>query len=220
MPELGQDLAPSQLRWRDLTGEATAAVSQRPGRTLLTALGTILGVGAFVVTSGLAQTAEAQVSARFDALAATEVRIEDAQPDGTDPFPVDPDATLEVLNGVNHAGLSFAVPGADRGVVRKTASLSSGIALREIPVIAATPGAIAASLPVLSAGRSYDRWHEERGERVVVLGRVAANDLGISSVDNQPAVFLNDSAYTVVGILNHVERNQDYLLAAIISNVA
>ena len=65
----------SSLSVRDLINEAAAAITRRPGRSLLTALGTVVGVGAFVATTGLASTAKAQVSERFDALAATEVRV-------------------------------------------------------------------------------------------------------------------------------------------------
>jgi putative ABC transport system permease protein len=59
----------STLAVRDLIGEAGAAITRRPGRSLLTALGTVVGVAAFVATTGLASTAKAQVSERFDALA-------------------------------------------------------------------------------------------------------------------------------------------------------
>ena len=109
---------PSRFRLADTITEAAAAVGHRPIRTLLTALGTILGVGAFVTTTGLAETARAQVSSRFDALKATEVRLQDAAPDGTNPFPDDVDERLEALNGVNYAGLSFTVP--DNGTIRAT----------------------------------------------------------------------------------------------------
>ena len=77
----------STLAVRDLIGEAGAAITRRPGRSLLTALGTVVGVGAFVATTGLASTAKAQVSERFDALAATQVRVVDSLevPFGGDP---------------------------------------------------------------------------------------------------------------------------------------
>jgi putative ABC transport system permease protein len=42
---------------------------------------------------------------------------------------------------------------------------------------------------------------------------VAAEDLGITRVDNQPAVYIGDTAYTVVGILDDVVRNASLLLA-------
>ncbi|MFE3289086.1 ABC transporter permease, partial [Streptomyces sp. NPDC059233] len=40
---------PSSLRLRDLLAEALAGVLQRPARSAMTALGTIIGVGAFVM---------------------------------------------------------------------------------------------------------------------------------------------------------------------------
>lgn len=205
----------SRLRWSDDLVEALAAIGQRPLRTLLTALGTILGVGAFVTTLGLAGTARAQVSGRFDALKATEVRIQDATPDGTNPFPDDVDQRLQALNGINHAGLLYPV--ADDGDLepRNTATRPIGSAL-QIPVVAATPGGVLAAHPSISTGRLYDNFHEQRAERVAVLGRVAANQLGITRIDNQPAVFISDIAFTVTGIVDDVDRNPDLLLSIVI----
>lgn len=200
------------LSWADALVEATAAVTRRPARTLLTALGTILGVGAFVTTTGLADTARAQVSSRFDALKATEVRVQDARPDGTNPFPDDTDDRLERLNGINHAGYSYPVSDAGSLQPRNTATRPIG-AVQPIPVVAATPGAIHAALPTIATGRIYDRFHHERAERVAVLGRVAAEQLGITRLDNQPAIFLGDTAYTVTAIIDDVRRNPDLLLS-------
>ena len=205
----------STLRLRDAIAEAVSVIAQRPIRTLLTALGTILGVGAFVTTTGLAETARTQVSSRFDALRATEVRVQDAAPDGTNPFPDNVDERLENLNGVNHAGLTYAI--SDDGSIQARNSATRPIGTTTpIPVIAATPGAIEASLPSLTTGRVYDHWHQQRREHVALLGRVAADQLGITRVDHQPVIFLTDTPYTVIGILDDVRRNPDLLLAVII----
>lgn len=202
----------SRLTPVDSLTEAAAATANRPARTLLTALGTIIGVGAFVTTTGLADTTRAQVSARFDALKATEVRVQDAHPDGSNPFPSDVDRTLEQLNGVNHAGLIYPVNDPGNLQPRNTATQPVGT-LQPTPIIAATPGALMASRPRLTTGRIYDQFHETRHERVAVLGRIAARELGITRIDNQPAVFLGDKAYTVIGIIDDVARNPDLLLA-------
>lgn len=214
-PDAQEEQKPPRLRHGDVLKEAAAAVAQRPARALLTALGTILGVGAFVATSGLAQTAGVQVSSRFDALLATEVRIVDSTLDGTDPFPADVDARLQALNGVNHAGLMFTV---DSGNIdpRAIASRPINPSAHDIPVVAATPGAIRASRPTLSAGRIYDEWHQARAERVALVGRTAANQLGITHLDQQPVIFLGDSGYSILGIVDDVSRNPDILLAVVI----
>lgn len=202
----------SRLGWADNVTEAAAAIGQRPARTLLTALGTILGVGAFVTTTGLADTARAQVSARFDALKATEVRVQDANPDGTNPFGDNPDATLEALNGINHAGLTYPIT--DNGTLQPRTTPTRPLnPTQPIPLIAATPGAIDAALPTVATGTLYNQFHQQRAERVAIIGRVAADQLGIGRIGNQPAVFIDDTAYTIVGILDDVARNPDLLLA-------
>lgn len=210
---------PAVLHWRDTFREAAATITQRPLRTLLTALGTILGVGAFVATNILADTANAQVSSRFDALKATEVRIQDANPDGTNPFPTDTSARLETLNGIEHAGLYYTIPDNGNLQPRTTPTHPTNLAAN-IPVIAADPGAVQAAIPTLTTGRLYDTFHNDRAERAAIIGRAAATQLGITRVDNQPAIFIGDTAYTLVGILDDVKRNPDLLLAVTIPTTA
>lgn len=205
----------STLRWVDTLTEATAAVAQRPLRTALTALGTILGVGAFVTTTGLADTARAQVSARFDALKATEVRIQDTAPDGTNPFPEDVDRRLEALNGINHAGITYAVNDADQLQPRNTATRPTS-PIQPVPIIAASPGAIAAALPIIATGRIFDDFHQANAEPVAVLGRIAAEQLGITRIDHQPVVFIDDTAYSIIGVIDDVARDPDLLFSIII----
>lgn len=212
----------SSLSGRDLFSEAGAAITRRPGRSLLTALGTVVGVGAFVATTGLASTAKAQVSERFDALAATEVRVLDNEANQwwgnntseTDP-PFTPDASerLERLNGVVAAGVYWKVTDNDLDVRRLPDPSRRALA---IDVMAASPGALRAAHPTMRTGTIYDNFHEQRAERVAVLGRVVADDLGIVRVDNQPAVFIGQRAYTVMGIIDDVDRNPELVRAVII----
>ncbi len=204
----------SSLSPRDLIAEAAAAITRRPGRSLLTALGTVVGVAAFVATTGLASTANAQVGERFDALSATEVRVSD-RAGGSDlfggeeaagidhPFPIDAQERLERLNGVEHAGLYWKVP--DSGLdVRILAAPSRRP--EPMQVMGVSPGALLAARPTLRTGRLFDQILDDRAERVVVLGPAAAEDLGINRVDNQPAILIGNRSYTVIGILSDTVR--------------
>jgi len=213
----------SSLAVRDLFGEAATAITRRPGRSLLTALGTVVGVGAFVATTGLASTARAQVSEQFDALAATEVRVLDnSQPqffggdeaDETDhAFPPDAQQRLERLNGVEHAGLYWEVT--DRNLdVRVLATPSRQ--QQAVKVMGVSAGALVASRPTLRSGRLFDELYDQRAERVAILGRLAAEQLGITRVDNQPAIFIGDHAYTVIGIVDDVVRLPQLLQAVLV----
>jgi ABC-type antimicrobial peptide transport system permease subunit len=79
----------------------------RPGRTLLTMLGIVIGLTAIVATLGLSRTAGNRIISQFDELAATEI-IVTARPGatGVDPkaIPWDAPARLQRLNGVVAAG--------------------------------------------------------------------------------------------------------------------
>ncbi|WP_143060355.1 hypothetical protein [Streptomyces sp. TLI_105] len=59
---------------RDLWSEALAGVLARPVSSARTILGTVLGIGTLVITSGAASTAN-QIVGRFDALTATSVSV-------------------------------------------------------------------------------------------------------------------------------------------------
>jgi putative ABC transport system permease protein len=58
----------------------------------------------------------------------------------------------------------------------------------------------------MSQGRWLTYFHEQTHQPVAVLGRNAAALLGVTRVDNQPSIFINSRSYTVIGILDHVER--------------
>ena len=83
-------------------------------------------------------------------------------------------------------------------------------------LLAAEPGAVSAMHATLQAGRAYDDFHQRRAEHVALLGAVAARQLGITRLDVQPAVFVNDTPYTVIGIIKNVQRLPEVLAAVVI----
>jgi putative ABC transport system permease protein len=78
-----------------------------------------------------------------------------------------------------------------------------GVAL---PVIAATPGALAASGAAVQTGVLYNQFHHANAQNVAILGAVAAARLGITGLENQPAIFVAGQPFTVVGILSTDQR--------------
>ncbi|MFJ3642388.1 ABC transporter permease [Streptomyces sp. NPDC090108] len=202
-----------------MLAESVAGLVQRPGRSVLTMLGTVLGVGAFVAVLGLTSTAAGQISASFNVLRATTVTVEDAAPkSGEAPamhFPADSDQRVERLNGVVAAGVWWSVP--LRNPKIGTQPLPPGDDPGTgVSVFAASPGALRAIQPTLQAGTLYNAFHQRRGEPVCVLGSGAARALGISRLDNQPVVFINNSAYTVLGIISDAQRRPEALMGAML----
>jgi hypothetical protein len=70
----------------------------------------------------------------------------------------------------------------------------------------------------LVAGRLPDAGHDERGDRVAVLGRNAARRLGITNLDQQPAIFIGDRLYQVIGLVGGVRRQVSLLGSLTIPN--
>lgn len=212
-------IAPTRLSPLDLLGEAVSGILARPGRTALTMLGVVLGVGTVVAVLGITTTATAQISERFTVLAATEVTVKAAGFDFETPrpqtsrpaFPDDADARARQIKGVNNAGLARMVTSPE-----VTGVPLPGARPHAVPVLGATPGYLPALRAEVGAGRLFDTGHAERFDPVAVLGRSAARRLGIDRLDAQPVIFLGDIPFTVIGIVDDVQRKADTLSSIVI----
>ncbi len=211
----------SRFAWRDLLGEMLLALTARPARTLLTALGTILGVAALVATLGLAKTAGNQIVSRFDELEATQVSVEPQQGAfesnrQTSAIPWDAEDRLTRLNGVTAAGT--ITPVETNNQLTRSVPVNDPLGQTEfqIPVVATSPGLFQAARAQLFTGRFFDEGHNERGDQVAVLGPGAARRLNISRVDNSPAIFIGDESFAVVGIIADTARKPELLNAIIV----
>ncbi|WP_117214887.1 ABC transporter permease [Allorhizocola rhizosphaerae] len=200
---------------RDLCAEALAGVLQRPGRSMLTALGTLLGVATFVTVLGLTATTSGQISKQFTELSATEVTVEDTASDvelAGDPFPAGAIERLRAVDGVVMAGVWWSA--GQRSVSRLPAAEPARI--DRLPVVSVSPGAVAVAHPELAAGRLFDDFHNRRAERVAVVGSAVAARFGIDQLDGRMAVFIDGVPFTVVGVLSKVERHAELMLSVLV----
>ena len=209
------------LALRDLVGEALASLTARPGRAVLTALGTVLGVAALVATLGLSKTAGNQIVGRFDALAATDIVVQPkaaaaGRASAGTGLPWDAEARVTRLNGVVAAGTLSDVD--LRGDLIRSVPVEDPVAQTEfqLPVKAASPGLFPAVHAELAAGRLPDAGHSARADRVAVVGANIAEQLHVTRIDDQPAIFLGDRLYTVVGVLSGVARQASLLGSVVI----
>ncbi|WP_326592246.1 ABC transporter permease [Streptomyces brevispora] len=209
----------SVFSFGDLLGESLAGMLQRPARSALTALGTVLGVGTFVAILGLTATASSQIDARFNSLSATEVSVEDKASEQNEfaapAFPPDADERVERLNGVRSAGVYWPVRPATDVTVR-SAPVGRADDGGRTQVVAASPGVLGAAEPTLSQGRIYDDLMSDEGAYVAVIGSGVASRLGITTLETRPAVFVGDQPFTVTGIIENTERKADLLLSVVV----
>lgn len=201
------------MRLRDVFSEAIAALTARPGRSGLTTLGTVLGVGTLVVVLCLTSTLQNQIGSRFDVFVARTVNVLDARTALNQSFPFTREAELKSaqLNGVDAVGVRWTVN-------LENATLTSPLARKSVSasIVSASAGIWDVVEPHLTSGRTFDRFHDENSLDVVVLGSAVATQLGIESVVTQPAVSINNRPYTVIGIVDQVARQPDLLLSIVI----
>lgn len=208
------------ISFRDLMSESVAGIFARPGRTALTILGTVLGIGALVATLGVARTAGNQIVGRFDELAATSVVVSNDRGffggEQRVAIPIDAEDRLTRLNGVVAAG-SFGSVDVGDSLVRSV-PIPDPLAQTEfqMTVYAASPGLLEAVRGELRTGRFFDPGHSERADQVAVLGPGVAQRLNITRVDQQPVVFIGDEVFVVTGVIDDVLRQPALLNAVII----
>lgn len=209
----------SSVSLRDVLAEAISGLTARPGRTGLTILGTVIGLAALVATLGISQTAGNRIVGRFDELAATEVFITSRPPSLDAPdtkMPWDSPDRLRRLSGVVAAG--------NLSVIELGEELVSTSPLRDpaqrtdfkLSVQAVSPGLYEAVRARLTTGRLTDQLMSDRAERVAVLGATAAERLGITGVEQLPAIKVGDQVLLVIGIISEVARQFDLLAAVMI----
>jgi putative ABC transport system permease protein len=182
----------------------------------------VIGIAALVGTLGLGQTAGGQIAQRFDLAAATRVVVEPGERGGeqgqaTTELPWDGPQRVQRLNGVDAAGTFSQIDTGEEGV-RNVAGVDQQEEGHQLPVVAASPGLFDTVRAVLVTGRFFDDGHDARADRIVVLGKHAAERLGINRVESQPAIFLGGQAYTVMGIVESVSGRTELLDAVILPN--
>ncbi|MEX0865622.1 MAG: ABC transporter permease [Acidimicrobiia bacterium] len=194
----------------DPVREAWATLAQRPGRTLLTATASALGVGVLVLTVGLTDTLARQVSDEFDALRATEVVVRPAL--GGSNLAASAEQRVSGINGVERLGTIVRLGPAAIG----RTTIKTGEPTVSADVLAVTPGALDALGLTLRNGRHFDFFHTTQAPQVVILGAGVAQRLGIQSPDGTAAVLINDQPHVIIGIADEVTRRPAYTGVVII----
>ncbi|WP_378032044.1 ABC transporter permease [Actinoplanes sp. GCM10030250] len=206
----GLGVSRPRFRLGDFCRESLVAVIRHPGRSLLTAVGTVLSAAAFVCTLGLSSTLNHQVTNSFDVRRATEVVV---RPEHVtmDPGWQDKDSLdrLNRVRGVVSAGRRISLDG-EREVHRSTRGDDADI---RTSIVGADSGAIRVMAPALTVGRYYDDFVESAAQRVVMLPEGLARQLGITRT--QVAVFIEDEPYTVIGIYRDVARRPEVLQSVV-----
>ncbi|TKR26760.1 ABC transporter ATP-binding protein/permease [Cellulomonas hominis] len=191
--------------------DAAASVTSRWGRTATLAASVAVGVALALTTIGLSESAQAQVSDRFDAQLNRAVTLARAVPDPEAGAPVVVDGTTGGVSPEAVATLG-SVPGVDAGA----------LLTRHDPVWVALPGGrspvadaflMGATRDIVPAAELDVRWAGDvpvaLGEDEVLLGRVVSTEVGLGPLSARPQVLLEGRPFVVRGIVEGGARVTD-----------
>lgn len=201
----------SRLRPGDVLRVGGLGLRARKVRTLLTALGIAIGIAAMVAVLGITASEDAQVQAELDALGPNLLEVFEGESITGDDI-VLPVESAEMIERIGPIEIAAQVSIVD-ATVRRTEFIpvaqTGGIAVMatDLDVLDAVNGEVA-------QGTFLD---EESAEiPSVVLGSVAAERLGVRSLDPTPIVYLNDTYFQVIGVLESVQLAPGFDRAAFI----
>ena len=194
----------SRLRLRDMIGLGYQGILNRRGRSILTAAGIAIGIAAIVAVLGISASGRADLLAVLDDLGTNLLRVTQGQ------------GILGQSTGFPDGAAEMA--GRIGPVRRHTATTVVDTSVRRSPLIPELQtGGIGVFttrenlLDVLGGSMREGRFLDAAAEElpVVVLGDVAADRLGIRSLDPQPRVYMGETWFTVVGIIDELPLHPD-----------
>ncbi|MCU1388429.1 MAG: Macrolide export ATP-binding/permease protein MacB [Ilumatobacteraceae bacterium] len=195
-PDNGKPLAGSRLRLGDVIRVGSLGLRTRRLRTGLSTLGVAIGIAAMVGVLGLSASSQEDLQAKIRALGTNllEVQAGTGLGRGSGQLPATAVAMVSRIGPVTAVSSIATIQGA----VRRTDAVSEGIT-SGISIFAADPGL----LETLHGKMADGHWLDAATSTypAVVLGSVAAQKLGITSVADELRVRINDTWFAVIGIL-------------------
>ncbi len=193
-------IAASKLRPRDILSVGSIGLRTRRLRAALSAVGIAIGIASMVAVLGISASSQADLLATIDRLGTNLLTITPGESFFGDEatLPKTSRARIASMPDVQLAASTYTVNGASvrRNRLVDSAETSGITVLAADRNLPQTLGAPMLSGSFLTSATEHFP--------TVVLGRVAAQRLGISSAAGSPQVWIGDRYYTVVGILDTV----------------
>jgi putative ABC transport system permease protein len=210
--ELGVIGNGERLALRDWLRVASVGLRARPLRAALSALGIAIGTAAIVGVLGLSSSSQAGLIAEINRLGTNLLTVEAGQSltGGPAQLPAEAPARITLLDNVR--------------AVAHTALVKNKYVYRSSIVPAAETGGLQVRaadlnlLAVLDTGLARGDWLNNGTARlpVVVLGSIAAQQLGIDRVYADQRIWLGGQGFNVAGILNPTPLEPDIDVSALV----
>ncbi len=193
----------SGFRVADVFGTAASGLTGRALRTVLSALGITIGIGAMVAVLGLSQSGSAALEDRIAALGTNLLRVSAGQGFGGGDATL-PEDSVDAVSRIRPVQSVSAVGSVDHPVLLNdlvNQGQTGGLSVRtaETNLVEALNGSV-------RVGRFLDESTSAVPD--AVLGSTAAQRLGIRRIDGTQ-VWIGDEWFTVIGILSSFDDQSD-----------
>jgi putative ABC transport system permease protein len=209
-------IAPSRLSPADAFRAAGIGLRTRRLRSILSALGIVIGIGAMVAVLGLSASSRSDLIAQLDRLGTNMLQVTAGTGIGLGPG-VLPDEAASMVTRIGPVGQVSAVAEVGGANIYKNdlvpSSQSSALSTQAVDVnlLDTLQGTMADGVFLNEASSDFP---------VAVLGAVAAQRLGIGDLSGSPRVWLGDQWFSVVGIMDELALSPDLDRAAVVSFAA
>ena len=211
-----RQLTPSKLAPIDMVRSAGIGLRTRRLRSVLSALGIMIGIGAMVAVLGLSESSKSDLLSQLDRLGTNMLQVQAGTGIGLGSGEL-PTEAASMVGRIGPVEMVTAVADvADAKVYRNDlvpSGQSGGLSVR-----AAEPNLLETLQGEMADGVFLDEATPDYP--VTVLGSVAAERLGIRSLDTPISVWLGDQWFSVVGIMESLELSSDLDRAALVSGAA
>jgi putative ABC transport system permease protein len=209
-------IPPSRLAPADAVRAAGIGLRTRRLRSILSALGIMIGIGAMVAVLGLSESSKSDLIAQLDRLGTNLLEAQAGSGIGLGPGEL-PETASAMVSRIGPVETVSAVAGVSDARVYKNDLVPSG-QTGGLSVLAADPNLLDTLQGSMAAGVFLDEATPDYP--VTVLGSVAAERLGIRDLDTPVAVWLGGEWFSVVGIMDALELSPTLDRAALVSDNA
>jgi putative ABC transport system permease protein len=204
-----------RLRGRDLIGVGWHGLGMRRLRTMLTTVGIAIGIAAIVAVVGVSESSRANLLAELDRLGTNLLTVSAGQTllGADSSLPTEASGMVERIGPVEAVSGTTVVDATVRRSDLVPSSQTGGISV----FAAETDLDETLGLTLADGAFLNDATAEYPG---VVLGAVAADRLGITSLDDPVLIWIGDRWFSVVGILEPNALAPELDRAAIVGSAA
>ncbi|HOC13558.1 MAG TPA: ABC transporter permease [Propionicimonas sp.] len=204
------------MEWSETIRTAIAALNARRMRSLLTMLGILIGISAVMLTVGLGQGAQQQITAQINSLGSNMIIVSPSQTTSSGGFRGGGGAAT-TLTTQDAAMLADAEVAPDIAAVAPTSSTSGSLQSSSTTwtstVVGTVPDWQTVRARTVGSGRFFSQAEVDSAASVAVIGSETATELFTTGSPVGRTFSINGQSFTVIGVLesagSSVSSNDD-----------